>query len=237
MVQPAPPGGSYAGYNSTSSSVWQAWNWSYNASSTTTITNLNDPWQAWNGAYNTGSMTTSATIFVPQWQSWNFQYEETAEQRATREAEQAAWEAGRAEREVRAEQQRAEQERERERYQKVRLAAQSRAEQLLMTLLNDEQVRTYREHGWFEVRGSRGGRYRIRNRGQAGNVDLMPEIGNERDVSYCCHPPGQLPNADAHVAQMLHLVTDEDDFLKTANVSYQRPGLRQVEAARARLVA
>ena len=43
----------------------------------------------------------------------------------------------------------------------------------------------------------------------------MPEIGNERDVSYCCHPPGQLPNADAHVAQMLHLVTDEDDFRET----------------------
>ena len=142
MVQPAPPGGSYAGFSRISSSVWQAWNWSYNVSSTTTITNLNDPWQAWNGAYNTGLMTTSATISFRSGRAGTFNTRKPPSSASPREAEQAAWEAGRAEREVRVEQQRAEQERERERYQKVRLAAQSRAEQLLMTLLSDEQVHT-----------------------------------------------------------------------------------------------
>jgi hypothetical protein len=91
-----------------------------------------------------------------------------------------------------------------------------------MSLLSDEQAVSYRENGWFEVRGSRGGRWRIRNRGQAGNVDLMPEIGEVREASYCCHPPGGLPDADAHAAQMLHLVTDEDGFRRTANLAYGR---------------
>jgi hypothetical protein len=107
----------------------------------------------------------------------------------------------------------------------ARAKVNSRAQQLLMSLLNDEQARDYREHGWFEVRGSSGGRWRIRNRGQAGNVDLMPEIGNEREASFCCHLPYGHPDADSHVAQMFALVTDEDDFRRTANVSYTRPGL------------
>ena len=95
-------------------------------------------------------------------------------------------------------------------------------------MLTDQQARDYVEHGWFEVRGSRGGRYRIRNRGQSGNVDLMPEIGNERDATMCIHPPGNLPAADAQLAQLLHLVTDEDGFRRTANIAYRRPELARV---------
>jgi hypothetical protein len=101
--------------------------------------------------------------------------------------------------------------------------AHSRAREVLLSLLTDEQAASYAEKGWFEVRGSRGGRWRIRARGQAGNVDLMPEIGDEREASFCCHPPGGLPDADAHLAQMLHLVTDEDGFRRTANLAYRRP--------------
>jgi hypothetical protein len=51
----------------------------------------------------------------------------------------------------------------------------------------------------------------------------MPEIGEERESSWCAHPPGGLPDADAHLAQMLHLITDEDGFMRVANRHYQRP--------------
>jgi hypothetical protein len=50
----------------------------------------------------------------------------------------------------------------------------------------------------------------------------MPEIGEIREASYCCHPPDGLPDADAHVAQMLHLVTDEEGFRRTANLTHGR---------------
>jgi hypothetical protein len=52
----------------------------------------------------------------------------------------------------------------------------------------------------------------------------MPEIGEERDMTLCAHPPGHLPDADAHAAQMLALVTDDEAFERTANVHYRRPG-------------
>jgi hypothetical protein len=98
---------------------------------------------------------------------------------------------------------------------------------VLLSLLTAEQAASYQENGWFEVRGSRGGRWRIRNRGQAGNVDLMPEIGEERDASFCVHPPDGLPDADAHLAQMLALVTDEDRFRQVANCVHRRAAAAQ----------
>ena len=113
----------------------------------------------------------------------------------------------------------------------AREVARTRAEELLLSLLSEEQAASYRERGWFEVRGSKGGRWRIRNRGQSGNVDLMPEIGEEREATYCAHPPDGLPDADAHVAQMLALVTDEEAFLRVANCHYRRPAQQAEQAA------
>lgn len=171
---------------------------------------INDTvWMLWNQAYgHTTSITGTTSIMWHTagvtWATWNYQYSSRTgvyeacleETRQTRDR----W--------------------------NIRKQAASKAEELLLSLLSEEQARTYQEHDWFEVRGSRGGRWRIRNRGQSGNVDLMPEIGDEREATYCAHPPGDLPDADAYVAQMLHLVTDEDDFKRTANLHYQRPGHR-----------
>ena len=146
--------------------------------------------------------------------TWNTAYQETADQRAAREARQA------------------EQNRQAAEYRAKRTVINSRAEQLLLSLLNDEQRRTRAEHGWFEVRGSLGGRWRIRNSGQSGNVDLMPQAGNERLMSLCIHPPGGLPDADAHVAQMLGIVTDELAFRRTGNLTYHRADVpRDVDRA------
>lgn len=182
--------------------AWQYWNQAYCTSSTT---GTNDPWIL----LGTNSSATTLT-----WGTWNTVYEETQEQKLAREA---------------ADRQRldAQIERNRQRMERVaeeqRRAAQAdaRAEELLLAMLTGEQAATRREHGWFEVRGSRGHRFRIRP-GLYANVDRMPDIGDERELSLCAHPYG-VPDADAHLAQMLALVTDEDAFLAVANVHYRRP--------------
>lgn len=197
-----------------SACTWTCWNHQYVTQTTGTTVLINPPaWEAWNSSiYSTAAGTTTIILVPTQWQSWNTLYAETAEQ------ERARWQA----------QQEAQAERDR-RYAALRaerLVASSRAEELLLSLLSEEQAASYRERGFFEVTGSRGGRWRIRSNGQAGNVDLMPEIGDVRDASFCCHPPDGLPAADAHLAQMLQLVSDEDGFRRTANVAYRRPLVR-----------
>ncbi len=206
----------------TTGATWYAWC----STTNTTMTTGDTAWVAWNNGVTTtaGSLAlnyTSGTAYVStgtQWVSWNASYTEmTEEQQAElreahrvaeerRLAQQAEWAAA-----------------ERERQAQL-LAASERSVALLLSLLSDEQRATYQEKGWFEVRGSSGRRWRIRNRGQSGNVDLMPEIGEEREMSFCAHPAGWLPDADAHVAQMLALVTDDEAFERTANVHYRRPG-------------
>lgn len=205
--------------------TWRSWNNVYTVSNTTTVP---APWQAWNTAYTAtgGNLSYGSSSFTgnivtftgqPQWTYWNTDYEETAEQQAEREAAHAEQRRLQAERDAEWLRRAGEQRLEREQ-------ATSRARELLRSLLSEEQWASYEENGWFEVRGSKGGRWRIRDRGQSGNVDLMPEIGDERDATYCAHPPDGLPDADAHIAQMLALVTDEEAFVKVANVHYRRPG-------------
>lgn len=205
-------GGFYA-VPAANATVWAYWNsglYTAGTSSSTVMTN-DAVWAYWNNAYagQVIAAGTGSTLLTAQvWAGWNTVYTETREQRAGR-ARQAA------DAETRRSAERA-----------ARVTANARAEQLLFSLLSDEQARTFREHGWFEVLGSRGRRWRIRNRGQAGNVDLMPAAGNERDATFCAHPPDHLPDCDAYVAQMLHLVTDEDDFRRVANKHWERPGRR-----------
>jgi hypothetical protein len=182
-------------------SAWTSWN----TSVTSTTGSL-----AYNYGTNTAYVSTGST-----WIAWNGSYQETEDQRAERERQAA-------EANARWEEQRAQQARGAAARQLEREAAQARALGLLRSLLSDGQWASYQENGWFEVRGKSGRRWRVRNRGQAGNVDLMPEIGEERDATYCAHPPGGLPDADAHAAQMLALVTDDEAFLRVANLHWRR---------------
>ena len=195
----------------TNSTVWPMWNIVTNTPlyvpATTTAT-----WTNWNANYTGATTATGATtLILPPpytWAAWSTAHEETREQRAEREQRAAA----------------AVQARDAERA--ILAQARDRALELLGFVLSDDQMRTYREHGWFEIRSSKGRRWRIRDRGQSGNVDLMPEIGDERVATYCAHPPADagrlLPAADAHLAQALTLVSDEDAFLRVANCQYRR---------------
>lgn len=190
--------------------VWQSW---ASTNATTMGTQLIQTattatiWTNWNQTYAIGTTSATMTLPVITWANWNSTYEETAEQRAAREVLLA---------EGRERAARAKAERE---------AARKRSEELLEFVLTDEQMADYRERGFFEVVSSKGRRWRIRARGQAGNVDLMPETGNERDATYCIHPrysDGGVPDPDAHLAQALMLATDEDEFLRVANRSWVR---------------
>jgi len=183
----------------------------------TAVTTAGTTWQYWN--LTTANSTTASTVlYLPAWQNWNTAWQETREQQAAREVREVAARAERERQEAVIRAAAAEQE-------AVRQRAAARAQELLLSLLTEAQAADYLDRGWFEVRGSAGGRYRIRRRGQAGNVDRMPDTGEEREASLCAHPPGHLPDADAHLAQMMALVTDEPGFLRTANVRYCRAEL------------
>lgn len=169
----------------------------YITTSNTTQCIGNDPvWANWNEQWTTvGSTTSTVYLTDAQWTVWNTAYTETAEQAAAREAREEQ-----ARREVR---------------QQFEVA-RARAEELLVSLLSDEQAVSRRDHGWFAVRGGTSGRvYRIHSNAIAGNVDRLGEDGR-RDMIYCAHPPG-LPAADVHLAQMLQLAADEEGFLRVAN--------------------
>jgi hypothetical protein len=102
--------------------------------------------------------------------------------------------------------------------------ADARATQLLWSLLTPAQRRTYSDHGWFAVRGSAGGRYRVHRNGHAGNVDELDANGYPV-ATWCCHPPGALPDADAHIAQLLTLQCDEPGFRAVGN-QREHPAVR-----------
>jgi hypothetical protein len=184
---------------STTTGIWQNWNTTASTATTFSI------WPAWNGY----CAQTPLIVTQDPWPSWNIQITTSSNAALGTperiEANRRMLEEAAAER------------------SRIRARARSKALALLMSFLDDEQQRTYREMGWFDITGSRGRRWRIEARGQAGNVLLLPSDAAAREAdSFCCHPPGGLPDADAHLAQMLHLVTDEDDFERTANRAGRR---------------
>lgn len=94
--------------------------------------------------------------------------------------------------------------------------ADETAEALLMTMLDAEQQKQFRESKWFEVTGQRG-RYRI-TLGWAGNVFLIGPTG-EAIEKLCLHPTVTVPHADNLITQKLLLETNEEEFLRIANRS------------------
>jgi len=110
-----------------------------------------------------------------------------------------------------------------ERRSAERISAHSRAEELLLSLLSPEQAESYSRSKSFIVQGSHGGRYRIAE-GVSGNILLV----NDEDESlarFCAHPTMReswLPTPDVQVAQLLALITDEKQFIDTANIHQGR---------------
>jgi hypothetical protein len=92
------------------------------------------------------------------------------------------------------------------------------AEELLMTYLDEEQRKTFKDHGWFVVKGGKTGHeYRVRDNGRSrvANVDRMKD-GHVVE-RLCCHIDHHLPHGDHLLAQKVSLEFDEDRFLRKAN--------------------
>jgi hypothetical protein len=149
------------------------------------------------GDYQTAhtSALTAESWKAEYWYRWVNQQEETAEQRAERQRIQAQHD------------QRARD------YAAVRKAAAERAERLLEACLTSGQREQLQKNGWFVVYSKSGRAYQIR-RGRARNV---VEVNTRR--TYCCHPVDNVPDADTMLAQKLMIESQEDEFLRTANVS------------------
>jgi hypothetical protein len=213
---------------------------------TAVIGEQNNIWQDWNANMrNLGTAATTAAVtfqqYIPTstwvwtdtiqtsitWTGWNNAYNVhmlTEEERAARDAErirrQEEWRAREIERMAVEQAMRAKAVAE-------RVASDARARELLHALLSPQQKRDLLEHGWFEVIGRSGKRWRIRQGNLVGNVDLMPEQGDERLASYCAHPPGYegLPTDDHHIAQMLSLQDDDQAFVDVSYLHYRKQGL------------
>ncbi len=136
----------------------------------------------------------------------------TPEERALREAREREWQA------------KLEAERE---YRRI---AEAKAEILLHRLLNPEQKETLKEKRCFYMY-SNGKKYRI-DRGQSGNVKLL-DAKDQIVESYCIHPKGGIPDADAMAAQKLLLETDPEMFARVANVTRRDGSFRQGTPMRA----
>lgn len=98
--------------------------------------------------------------------------------------------------------------------QRLRVEAEKRAEELLLSVLSLEQALQYERERHFVVEGRRH-RYRIR-RGRSGNVDVIDAKGIITH-RLCIHPQEFVPDQDTMLAQKLHLEDDEESFLRLAN--------------------
>lgn len=87
---------------------------------------------------------------------------------------------------------------------------------LLRSILTPEQLEEFERRHRFTVVGSSGRRYRIKCAGQQGNVEWLNSVGNVGGA-VCAHP-SYVPDGDAWIAQKLALETDDEGFLRVANL-------------------
>jgi hypothetical protein len=112
----------------------------------------------------------------------------------------------------------------------VGMSPADKAQATLLRNLTEAQRKTLREDDYFLVKGSKGNLYRITTAGPiSGNVAwVTTEVANivngkkAPDTqlvggTYCAYPSTYgLPRCDIYLGQMLHLITDENDWLKTS---------------------
>ncbi len=99
---------------------------------------------------------------------------------------------------------------------RVRAKAKARARELLLSHLSRRQREEFAKTQAFRVRGSSGGRYRLKL-GRTSNVERL-EDGTDKVLKvYCCHPDDDVPDEDTLIAQKMTIECDEEHFLAKAN--------------------
>lgn len=173
-----------------------------------------------------GTYREAARIVMQRWAQQN---EETKEQRAAREAAEAAaavqreearrlWEAAEPERAAA---------RERNRLAHIaadakRLAGHKRAMELLYLVLSVSQKAMLEANRFFYVDAPSGRRYRI-DQGNHANVKVVDKVTGAILERLCVQPDG-LPDGDVMLIQKLLIETAEQAFRDTANISAYGPG-------------
>jgi hypothetical protein len=109
--------------------------------------------------------------------------------------------------------------------------AERKARTLLLAMLTDEQRADLERASGFKVHV--GDRVYEVAKGYAGNVYLLDEDG-QRVERYCIHGPSYLPDEDQMLAQKLMLETDEERFLRVANMTPMAPSAARARARQAR---
>ena len=175
---------------STTEDVWYTW-----ADTSTTTTVTNDTWVTWTTDSTGEVRDVRRHVGAPQ-----RSYQPPQRTPEQIRAQEARLERARIDREVAA---------------RKRQEAITRADELLMGSLSQEQKVDMERDGFFFVDSKRPGRrYRLRN-GRSGNVDVMEN--NTVLHRLCAHPAMQVPDGDTRLAQKLMLEHQEEAFLGRAN--------------------
>jgi len=111
-------------------------------------------------------------------------------------------------------------ERQRIRREKKAAEAKARAEELLVSLLDEEQEEEWKLSRTVTVKVSDVKSVRIKE-GWAGNCEELDENGHVI-ARHCIHPSTSVPNADNMISQLLMLETDPDEFFRISNRSVVR---------------
>lgn len=197
---------------------WYTWNTTY----TTTTTNTN--WNSWNSTLSQTS--TGGITYATTWEPHAGYLDQSRPNQHTQEE----WAAIQAEHDIR----RAERD-------KIEAAAHAEGRALLEMILDANQRQDLHALRHFDVVGASGQLWRIAY-GTSGNVEAIDDKGNSI-IRVCAHPRlrdfedevvGYLPTEDVMAAQALHLVHDDSEFLRTANV--HRGTRRSIQLAPALLL-
>jgi hypothetical protein len=89
----------------------------------------------------------------------------------------------------------------------------ARAAGLLLSHLTPGQIQEWDTLGYFSVRGSAGGEYRI---GPGSLSNVRQRVEENRARALCAVPAEALPMPDIHFAQMMMIRADEPGFLAVA---------------------
>lgn len=183
--------------SSATTDPWVGWNTgTYECATTTTTTGT---WVIWNGSVTPVLYNGNGDRWGADWPAV-VEVTETPTQREAREAlvRRQADEAAE--------------------FRRQQVVAREKAERLLRRHLTPEQERQWETFGWFDVMVEGGERparhYRI-ERGTHGNITRL-EGG--RPVETLCVQPGGVPTEDANLAQMLHLLHDEEGVRRIAGI-------------------
>jgi len=171
--------------------IWQTWSVSNTEASNTSISITNQVWNNW-------ITTSSTTIGGINNQPVRMTAEEIESHR------------------IESERLRIQHQEETKKREEIARLANEKAEELLRSLLTEEQIKKLETEDWFPVVVN-DKEYRI-ERGSRGNV---VRIDKHKKYRYCIHPTELVPDADTMIAQKLMLESNEEQFLKIANRSEQ----------------